>query len=257
MMAQSVAYEVLPLIDNRTIGDGLTQDAGIREIGGVIRNIASRFISGLFGKQIDRLAESTISRAAAETDRDFVESVNHAVGVDMSAIINRSGIQNELDAAVMENVGLIRSLSEDYFGDIERLVMEAVRTGQTSTQLRKNIVERTGASESRAKLIARDQLAKVNSDISRKRAQQIGATRFKWMTAQDQRVSGNPAGRYPNASIKCYEIAKQDIGMGAGVYSLNDGARYNGESGLFPGRAHINCRCVQRVLIPGVDYDDE
>lgn len=249
-MAQAVDAELTPVLRS-----GYTADSPLLDrILAIIARLTERFTGVAYANQAYRLAQSTLSMAEAETTAAFVSSVNRAVGVDMTRMIGQAGIQDYLDAAVAENVALIKSISSDYFGKIEYAVLNGMRSGESTTVIAKRIQKATGATYKRAKFIARDQTSKINADISRKRQLDAGITRFKWLTAKDVRVSGNPAGKYPAAKIKCYEIAKRDIGYGPGVYLVEKGASYAGETGLYPGKAHINCRCATSVQIEGFDY---
>lgn len=54
-------------------------------------------------------------------------------------------------------------------------------------------------SQSRADLISRDQISKLNGMISRERQRQIGIELYTWETSLDERVRGRPGGKYSNA----------------------------------------------------------
>jgi len=249
-MAKAVDAELTPILKAEYTADSPLVDRIIA----ALNRMAARFTGTVYANQAHRLAQSTLSMAEADSTAAFVSSVNRAVGVDMGRLISSEGLQSYLDMAVAENVALIKSLGSEYFSKIEQAVLSGMRAGESTTVIARRIQEETGSTYKRAKLIARDQMAKVNSDVVRRRQQQAGIARFRWSTSKDERVSGNPAGKYPNAKVKCYQIARQDIGFGPGVYLIDKGAKYAGETGLFPGRAHINCRCVAVSLIEGVDY---
>ena len=91
--------------------------------------------------------------------------------------------------------------------------------------------------------------------IDSTRSQSLGIMYYRWSTSNDRRVSGNPSGAYPYAKIKCYMIAKRDIGYGKGVYTYKDGAEYAGETKLHPGTCHPECRCRRIPLIEGVNFE--
>jgi len=249
-MAQAVDAELTPILRS-----GYTSDSPLLDrVLAIIARLTDRFTGVAYANQAYRLAQSTLSMAEAETTASFVSSVNRAVGVDMTRLISQAGIDDYLDAATAENVALIKSITREYFGKIEYSVINGIRSGESVTTIAKRIQSDTGATYKRAKLIARDQMSKINADIAVKRQQQAGITRFRWATARDVRVSGNPAGKYPGAKIKCYQLARQDIGLGPGVYLVDKGASYAGETGLFPGKAHINCRCNAIPQLEGFDY---
>jgi uncharacterized protein with gpF-like domain len=48
-------------------------------------------------------------------------------------------------------------------------------------------------------LIARDQVGKLQYAITRKQFESIGMDGYYWVTARDERVRGNPMGRFPKA----------------------------------------------------------
>ena len=171
----------------------------------------------------------------------------------MESLMSRESPGDYFDASVESNVALIRSLTDDYFDDIQREVMDGIMRGDSVTTLTRNLQQVTGATYRRAELIAVDQTVKIRSDITSRRQQSAGITRFRWSTSQDSRVSGNPVGKYPGAKIKCFVIARTDVGYGPGVYLWSRGAHFNGETGLFC-RAHIRCRCNAIPQIQGLDY---
>lgn len=249
-MAKAVDENLTPILKAEYTADSPMVDRIIA----MLNRLAARFTDTAYANQAHRLAQSTLSMAEAESTAAFVSSVNRAVGIDMSRLVTTEGMQSYLEMAVAENVALIKSLSSDYFSKIEQAILSGMRAGESTTVIARNIQEQTGSAYKRAKLIARDQMSKVNSDVVRRRQQQAGIARFRWSASKDERVSGNPAGKYPNAKVKCYQIARQDIGYGPGVYLIDKGAKYAGETALFPGRAHINCRCTLTPLIEGVDY---
>lgn len=100
----------------------------------------------------------------------------------------------ELDVWRDANVRLIQSVGSEYLDDVLELVAEAQRTGMRVETLRERIVERFGVSQSRADLIARDQVLKANADLTRIRQRRVGVTSYRWSTSKDSRVrSGHAA----------------------------------------------------------------
>lgn len=207
-----------------------------------------------FGQQIRRLAEAKINVATAEGTEAVRQQVNAAVGVDLGAVMRQEQLTDYVAAAVQENVSLIRTIPDRFFGDIERKVLDGYRSGRSLKRLAQDIQGVYSQSDFNAQRIARDQISKITSDVMIRRMKDAGVERFRWSTSADERVTGNPAGRYPNAKVKCWAIAHRDIGYGPGVYLLSEGAEVNGEKGVYPGRAHIADRCIAVALFPGIDY---
>ncbi|ELI7925030.1 phage head morphogenesis protein [Yersinia enterocolitica] len=249
-MAQSIDEVLTPVLRRNYTADSYLVDI----IKQSIRQAADKFNRTVMGGQADRLAQRVVSRAESESSAAFVEQINRAIGIDMTSLMVNESLVDYFDASVESNVALIKSLSADYFDDIQREVMDSIMRGDSLSTLVRNLQQVTGASYQRAHLISRDQTAKIRSDITHTRQVGAGINRFRWSTSQDVRVSGNPAGKYPRAKIKCFEISRSNIGYGAGIYLWSRGAAYHGESGLFPGRAHIGCRCHAIPQIKGLDY---
>lgn len=74
-----------------------------------------------------------------------------------------SQMNNALQATISENVGLIRSISEKYFTEVEGMVMRSVARGRDLGYLTEELQKRYGITRRRATLIARDQNAKATS----------------------------------------------------------------------------------------------
>ncbi|PHN61266.1 phage head morphogenesis protein [Pseudomonas sp. ICMP 8385] len=231
-----------------------TMDGWTDDILAAIRGVSRRFSSSLFESQIQRVAASTVSRAEADNADDFRKSVNQAVGVDFQLITRPRGMQDYLEASTAENVNLIKSIPDEYFKNVETIVLGGMKDGLAPTAIAKQIQEQTGVSARRAKLIARDQVSQLNADLTEKRQAAAGIEFYKSEDAGDQRVSGAPGGKYPNAKISCYGIARKDIGYGPGIYKVGVGASWGGKTGLKPGKHHPLCRCIAIAMIPGVNY---
>lgn len=202
----------------------------------------------------EEIALHAVQMAADEADEHVVKELRRTVKIDAEKLMTSEGVNDYIDAMVNSNVALIKTIPQEFFGDVERTILDGYAQGIALKPMMEQLQEKVGVSARRAKLIAADQMNKVNSDVERRRMLNIGITRFKWSTSKDERVSGNPAGLYPNAKVKCFKIALQDVGYGAGVYLLTDGATWEGEKELFPGRAHIKCRCTFTPQIEGFDY---
>lgn len=234
--------------------DAYVRDSWVDDILRAIRAVSQVFTSNIFNAQAERIAARTISRAEADNAEDFRDSVNKAVGIDITRITQSLGMRNYLEASVAANVNLIKSLPSEYFQKVETLVLDGMNGGLAPTTIAKQIQEETGVTYRRAKFIARDQMAKINSDLTRKRQEEAGIEYYRSVDSGDIRVSGNPAGKYPNAKISCWGIARQDIGYGPGVYLVTEGAPWKGNTGLHPGKHHPLCRCTAEAMIEGVNY---
>ena len=90
-------------------------------------------------------------------------------------------------------VALIRTIPTQYFGEVEKAVVQnfqgfAFKEGSLQGRLR--AIGRI--TDNRARLIARDQTAKMRGKIDELRQQDAGIDSYIWRTAQDERVVGAP-----------------------------------------------------------------
>jgi len=101
-----------------------------------------------------------------------------------------------------ENFNFFKDLTSDYINSINETVYRGIRNGMSYKEIMKDIrgIDHKVFSKKRAKLIARDQVGKLNGQITKKRMTEAGLNLYIWMTALDERVRGRPGGRYPKAN---------------------------------------------------------
>lgn len=217
--------------------------------------LRARYSSFLFRERVKTDVQMPLSMVESKTTAQFLKGVNRAVGVDVQGALKQEGIDQIMRATLSHNVSLVTNMSDDYLNRIENIVYDGIDKGRAPSVIAKGLQSAVGISEKRAKVIARDQVAKLNGAIDAERSENLGIKYYRWSTSKDRRVSGNPSGAYPNSKIKCYRIAQQDVGYGVGVFTYKDGAEYAGETKLHPATAHIGCRCRRIPLIEGVNFE--
>ena len=108
-------------------------------------------------------------------------------------------VQQALNEWTTQNRLLVKSLVGENLSRMETMATDAVMTGKRPEQLTLDILKANKLSFNRARLIARDQIGKLTASLVEKRSLEIGLETYTWQTAMDERVRGNPGGRYPNA----------------------------------------------------------
>lgn len=224
-LAESVRETILPQVEYE-IGRqraAMSQDAIGADIFEALKSLAVRL--GL-------IAEATVTRILrTESERHtkkWLSSVRSALGIDIGAVVAQEDLADYLETAAARNSSLIKSLSDDTIKRVEQATYQAITQGQTVADLRKRLTEEFGVVDSRAKLIARDQVSKLNSDMNRIRHQQAGIDSYTWSTSHDERVRP----RHKKLDGKEYR------------YGEPTGA----EQGLSPGQP-IQCRCVAKGIV--------
>jgi SPP1 gp7 family putative phage head morphogenesis protein len=119
-------------------------------------------------------------------DKEWRKQLHAAFGTD---VFQREPWLNEtLNSWTKENTSLIKTMSDDYISQVEGTVQRGIRSGQSVKNLTRDIQERTGATKSRAKLIARDQTSKLNGQLTELRQTNIGVKKYVWQDSDDKRV---------------------------------------------------------------------
>lgn len=140
-------------------------------------------------------------------------------------------IRDALNASLAENVGLIRSIPEQYLGKVEGAVMRNYAVGRDLESMVKEIKSIYPVTNKRAAFIARDQSNKANSIVNRTRQLELGITEAIWMHSH---AGKNPRPDHVKANGDKYKIA--------------EGCLISGEY-IQPGYL-INCRCTSRAVLP-------
>lgn len=108
------------------------------------------------------------------------------LGVDLFK--SKPWIQGEIESWVAENVTLIKSIPGQSLTAIEGLAQRGVRSGASAADIAKDIQKQYGTTKSRARLIARDQVGKLNGDLTKKRQSSLGIQYYTWESSRDERV---------------------------------------------------------------------
>jgi SPP1 gp7 family putative phage head morphogenesis protein len=199
------------------------------------RSRAERVLSSL-GQYADQI--SGFNRRA------FASAMANVLGVDMFRGADGPWLQASLRSWASENARLIQSIPEQMLTQVEGIAQRALRTGADPRETARQIRERFGVTEVRARLIARDQVAKLNSNITEGRNLALGLTTYVWSTSGDERV------RESHAAMNG-KLCKWDDET---VYSDDDGQTWQPRSAIggveeHPGR-DFQCRCVSAAVIP-------
>lgn len=119
-------------------------------------------------------------------DKQWRKILESTFGVD---IFQREPWLNEtLNSWSKENAALITKMTDDHISQVEGIVQRGVRGGVSAKRLTGEVMERTGVTRNRAKLIARDQVSKLNGQLTELRQTNIGVRKYIWRDSDDKRV---------------------------------------------------------------------
>ncbi len=161
-----------------------------------------RWLELVFGDLLseERIVER-INPVAERVSRFAHRELQSIIGIDVSQ--NVPGVSDHIAEWRRQNVKLIKGGLEDMRGQIDDVFKESLRSGLRVEKVADLLRERFRVSLSRANLIARDQVLKLNGQITRQRQQSVGISQYRWVTSRDERV--RPAHRILDGTIQQWD----------------------------------------------------
>jgi SPP1 gp7 family putative phage head morphogenesis protein len=138
--------------------------------------------------QADPKLKSAFTMEEQRHRSSFTSTVRANTGIDISPVLRAEDVADNLDAAMLRSVSLIRGMTAELAKRVVDVLIRGATTGERSTVIAKELVEQFAWSNKRAKFIARDQLATFNGTLNRLRQTQVGITQYQWATSLDERV---------------------------------------------------------------------
>lgn len=140
---------------------------------------------------------------------------------------------------VDENVGLIKSIPQEKTAAFKNELVLLITQDANRKTIQEAIDKYVTHAKGKPSVIARDQIGKLNGQLNEYRQKQLGGKRYRWRTAKDSRVAGNPSGRYPKAKPSHWH---------------RDGKVYlwaNPPKGGHPGQ-RVQCRCWAEMILDDI-----
>lgn len=170
--------------------------------------------------------------------------LNQKLGVDLPITFAKEGLEPIVKANIAKNATLIKSIPEEFVKNIESIIYSGVTTGSTYKSIEEQIKGTEGIRsvfgklDDRIKLIARNEVSSINGQINKTRMQNIGVTKFEWVTAGDERVRDSHAR------------------LDGQVFDWNNPPTNERGEKIIPGQ-DFNCRCQSIAVIEPLDKIEE
>lgn len=168
-----------------------------------------------FAREVPQIRELA-NKTSDFNDKEFRRVVNSVVGVN--PLRSEPWLAPQLELYFRENVRLIKNIAEDLTTQVEGIIARGFSQGLRFEEIASQLNDRFDIGERRAVNVARDQVQRLNSNLTELRQKEVGLRKFEWSTAGDERVRPEHAAR----DGKVYEWSNAPEK---------------------PGQA-INCRCV-------------
>lgn len=183
----------------------------------------ARSVSAQMIAEVEQRDRTAWTRMGQEIGRNLREEIENAPTGDVARIL------------MSEQAALITSLPIEAANRVHKLTTEAMISGRRAASIAEEIQRSGKVALSRAKLIARTEVARTASVMTQSRAEFVGSEAYIWRTAEDSDVRS---------------LHKKHNGK---IFRWDDPpvAGENGE------RAHAgqiyNCRCFAEPILPDLD----
>lgn len=160
------------------------------------------------------------------------------INKELRYAMERAPIEPLMKQYLLDNVGLIQSIPLKAAKQVQQIVVENLKTGEYRAEgLVDQIMNVGKLTESRAKLIARTEVARMSTGLTKTRSESTGIDWYVWRTSHDARVRGSHH-HMDRVVIKWSDPASPEelsrIGKSYGHYH--------------PGEI-FNCRCFAQPMI--------
>lgn len=214
------------------------QDASVAEQAREIMTVLRTKFDEIFSLAAPPLATTVATEASQSSATSLEGSLKQlSGGLTIDTHILTGEMKDILTATIAENVSLIKSISSEYFTQIQGAVMRSITTGNGLADLVPFLQSHENITLRRARIIARDQTRKAFSNMNFARMRQIGIQEYEWLHSAGgqkprrlhQRMSGN-----------IYRVDKPPI--------IDEKTGQRGKPGDL-----INCRCR---AVPIIRFED-
>ena len=195
-------------------------------------------------KRIEKLAKNFTGKVDNRNKSEFYRRAEEKIGISREELEATEGLTSQINAYQLETQQWVKKMRDDTLQQWTSNTLRQMAEGKGLPEIMKQFDGMVEQRKGHAKMVARTQISTFNSLTSKARAQNLGIKRAKWVTSRDERVRGNPGGKYPTARPSHYALDGVE-------FDLSKGAYINGQY-LLPGTSP-NCRCDYIMVIPEME----
>lgn len=255
-MLKDVAEHIVSAYRNNKDGFTFATDGAFSNINDELKDLEKKYRE-IFARQGEIAAKRMVMRQLKYSRSSFSKIMSKIMPKDeeiptlAGSVIPRD-LEQVIQASIMENVSLIKSIESKYFEQITGSVARSMQSGGSIKQLREEILHYNGMTRRRADIIANDQTRKAYMSINLRNMSKSGIQKVEWVhsgggyTVREYHyrkwdgVSGKEDGRPNGLNGYIFDIDKPP------VIQLQQGKQpeVRGYPAQLP-----NCKCVLRAII--------
>ena len=120
---------------------------------------------------------------------EWKREVKRTIGIDiLDDYYKGEFYKTELQKWVADNVNLVTTRPRETLGEMMDIVQTGFVSGTNTLEIARRLQEKYNYTSYWAQFVARDQMAKLNCDVTRQAQLSAGVTRYEWSTSDDSRV---------------------------------------------------------------------
>lgn len=138
---------------------------------------------------LDQKVEQIAKMAKSVSIREWKRAVKDTLGIDLLDDYYKGEFFEEaIRRWIAENVLLIKSIPNETLGNMREIILGSYLKGSSIRDIQKAIQETYNVSKRKAQLLARDQVATLNAQLTKAQQTDAGCKKYRWSDSRDGRV---------------------------------------------------------------------
>lgn len=171
--------QLRPDVDRQDIED-------IDAILGRIRATVTTRVDKVHLRNLEEMVSRQFNDTATFSRRQTMRQLKRMLGVEVFAQETQIEVMRNL--FLSDNAARIESLAGSYVSGVSGAVSRRIAAGDRPVVIEADLLSIFKTTKNKAKLIARDQVNKLNGQLTRMRQTNLGIEQYIWRTSRDERV---------------------------------------------------------------------
>lgn len=166
--------------------DSQDLDAKLRLL---LQDVAAALEKRIAEYGLDQKVEQIAKMAKNVSIREWKRAVKDTLGIDLlDDYFKGEFFEEAIRRWIAENVLLIKSIPNETLGNMREIILGSYLKGSSIRDIQKAIQETYNVSKRKAQLLARDQVATLNAQLTKAQQTDAGCSKYRWSTSKDSRV---------------------------------------------------------------------
>ena len=166
--------------------DSQDLDAKLRLL---LQDVATALEKRIAEYGLDQKVEQIAKMAKNVSIREWKRAVKDTLGIDLLDDYYKGEFFEEaIRRWIAENVLLIKSIPSETLSNMREIILGSYLKGSSIRDIQKAIQETYNVSKRKAQLLARDQVATLNAQLTKAQQTDAGCKKYRWSDSRDGRV---------------------------------------------------------------------